>query len=310
MFNIIGLEELVFGVDDVDACRQYLVDYGLVSVGNDGAGERFEAEDGTAVIVCRNDQAGLPAQMTGAPSIRETVYGVDTAATLEAIAAEIGKDREVSRGIGGSVHFRDEEGFALAFKITGRRPVAASTPAKPLDQAGVLPGMTVVPQTLSHVVYFVRDYLKQEKFYAERLGFVTTDTFTGVGPFMRAPGSPDHHQVFFIQTPPFLNGVEHFTFHFQSGTHVLLAGTEFANKGYQSFWGPGRHIFGSNWFWYFNSPFGCKMEFDAEMDQHDDTWVARHAPMTPDNAQMFLFTQAQKFVPGGPPPGGAKPSHV
>jgi catechol 2,3-dioxygenase-like lactoylglutathione lyase family enzyme len=310
MFNIVGLEELVFGVDDIDGCTKYLVDYGLTPTVLSEVGGRFEAADGTAVIVWRNDHPMLPAPMTGNPSIRETVYGVDEKATLDAIAAEISKDREVRRGSDGSVHFRDEEGFAVAFKVTRRRAVPPSTRAKPLDQAGILPGMAVIPQTLSHVVYFVRDSARLEKFYAERLGFITTDTFTNVGPFMRVPGSPDHHQVFFIQTPPFLNGVEHFTFHFESGTHVLLAGTNFANKGYQSFWGPGRHIFGSNWFWYFNSPFGCKMEFDAEMDQHDDTWVARQAPMTADNAQLFLFAKTDKFVPSGPPPAGVKPIHV
>ena len=30
----------------------------------------------------------------------------------------------------------------------------------------------------------------------------------------------------------------------------MLAGTRFIKAGYQSFWGPGRHKFGSNWFWY------------------------------------------------------------
>ncbi|EGF89968.1 glyoxalase/Bleomycin resistance protein/Dioxygenase superfamily protein [Asticcacaulis biprosthecium C19] len=310
MFNIVGLEELVFGVEDIKGCTQYLVDYGLTPVVLSEVGGRFEAADGTAVIIWRSDHPMLPEPMTGHPSIRESVYGVDNLATLDAIAAEVGKDRDVRRGADGSVHFRDEEGFALGFKVTRRRAIASAVRAAPLDQAGVLQGMAVVPQTLSHVVYFVRDYARQERFYQERLGFITTDTFTGVGPFMRAAGSADHHQVFFIQTPPFLNGVEHFTFHFQSGTHVMLAGTHFANKGYQSFWGPGRHIFGSNWFWYFNSPFGCKVEFDAEMDQHDDNWVARHAPMTADNAQLFLFSQAEKFVPGGPPPGGAKATHV
>ena len=308
MFNILGLEEMVFGVDDIAGCSQYLVDYGLAPVVLSEVGGRFEAADGTAVVIWRKDHPALPAAMATNTMIRETVYGVDTMTTLDAIAAEIGRDREVRRGATSSVHFRDDAGFAVAFKVTQRRAVAPTTRAKPMDQAGIVQGMAVVPQTLSHVVYFVPDWQKAEAFYAQRLGFITTDTFSDVGPFMRAPGSPDHHQLFFIQTPPFMTGVEHFTFHFESGTHVMLAGTNFANKGYQSFWGPGRHIFGSNWFWYFNSPFGCKMEFDAEMDQHDDTWVARLAPMTADNAQLFLFAKADKFVPGGPPPG-ARPNH-
>ena len=45
--NIIGPDALVFGVDDVAACAQYLTDYGLRPVDNG----RFEALDGTAIVI-------------------------------------------------------------------------------------------------------------------------------------------------------------------------------------------------------------------------------------------------------------------
>ena len=45
--NIIGPDALVFGVDDLPACRQYLLDYGL----KDAGGYRFEALDGTAIVL-------------------------------------------------------------------------------------------------------------------------------------------------------------------------------------------------------------------------------------------------------------------
>ncbi len=98
-----------------------------------------------------------------------------------------------------------------------------------------------------------------------------------------------------------MKGVEHFTFHLGSGTEVLLAGTRFEAKGYTSFWGPGRHLFGSNWFWYFNSPFGCHVEYDADMDLHDDAWAAREAPTNADTSQLFLFARRQKWYPAGGP---------
>ena len=62
----------------------------------------------------------------------------------------------------------------------------------------------------------------------------------------------------------------------------MLAGSRFVKAGYQSFWGPGRHKFGSNWFWYFNSPLGCHVEYDADMDLHDDEWTPRETPMSPE----------------------------
>ena len=73
-------------------------------------------------------------------------------------------------------------------------------------------------------------------------------------------------------------------------------------KGYQSHWGPGRHVFGSNWFWYFNSPLGVHVEYDADMDLHDDSWTPREAAMGADASQAFLLQHRQKWAPGGPPP--------
>mgnify|MGYP001815691665 FL=1 len=152
------------------------------------------------------------------------------------------------------------------------------------------------------MVYFVPDYATAEAFYAERLGFVTTDRFTGVGPFMRPAGTQDHHTLFMIQTPPHMKGCEHFTFHMMGPSEVMQAGSNMVNKGYQSFWGPGRHIFGSNWFWYFSSPLGCKMEYDADMDLHDESWNAREAALGADNSQVFLMEYREKWAPMGPPP--------
>ena len=59
--NIIGLDALIFGVDDIQACTDCLRDYGLAPVDVDSDGGRFEALDGTAVIIRRADDPTLPA---------------------------------------------------------------------------------------------------------------------------------------------------------------------------------------------------------------------------------------------------------
>ena len=150
---------------------------------------------------------------------------------------------------------------------------------------------------------FVPDAVKAEAFY-HRLGFVTSDRFTDLGPFMRPAGTLEHHTLFMMHTPPHMKGVEHFTFHMGGPNDVMVAGSRFVDKGYESFWGPGRHILGSNWFWYFNSPLGCHVEYDADMDLHDDTWTPRSIPMGPDYSQVFLLKSTPKWSPGGPPPEG------
>jgi catechol 2,3-dioxygenase-like lactoylglutathione lyase family enzyme len=311
--NIIGPDVLVFGVDDVAACNQYLTDYGLLPSGVSERGGRFEALDGTAVVVTHKSDATLPPAMPTASMLRKTTYGVADQATVEAIAAELGRDRDVKRLADGSIESIDDSGFALGFQVTTRR--AISLPAETINAPGAPPqrpanvlaysdDAVLTPRSLSHVVYFVPDAKKAEAFY-HRLGFVCTDRFTGVGPFLRPAGTDDHHTLFVIETPPFMTGCEHFTFHMGGPTEVMQAGTRFVEKGYQSFWGPGRHRFGSNWFWYFNSPFGCHVEYDADMDLHDDQWVAREVGMGADASQLFLFQQRDKWAPGGPPPGAA-----
>jgi catechol 2,3-dioxygenase-like lactoylglutathione lyase family enzyme len=304
LMNIIGPDELIFKVADVAACNQYFIDYGLKPVDAGPEGGRFEALDGTAVVIRRD-----PAPGSKPAFLEETVYGVGDDATLNAIEAELRKDREVRRGDDGSVASVDNAGFAVRFRRTLRRPFSAppdltnapgSPPQRGPNQLGVVPDMPVVPRTLSHVVLFVPDAARAEQFYT-RLGFRTTDRFANTGPFMRPAGTLEHHTLFMIEAPPFLTGVEHFTFHLGSGTEVLLAGTRFEAKGYTTFWGPGRHLLGSNWFWYFNSPLGCHVEYDADMDLHDDSWTPREVPLGADNSQLFLFTRRDKWFPSGPP---------
>jgi len=312
--NIIGPDALVFGVDDVAACSQYLSDYGLKPVDAGPAGGRFEALDGTAIVLAHKDDPALPASLGTASMLRKTIYGVADQQTLGAIGAELSRDREVKRLPDGSIETVDDMGFVLGFQVTARRALALPAEAinapyapagRPANVVGVDENAAALPRTLSHVVYFVPDAAKAEAFYVERLGFACTDRLLGAGPFLKPAGTDDHHTLFMIQTPPFMKGCEHFTFHMGGPTEVLQAGTRFVNKGYQSFWGPGRHKMGSNWFWYFNSPLGCHVEYDADMDLHDQSWQARAVPMSADASQLFLFQQQDKWAPGGPPPGAA-----
>ena len=312
--NIIGPDELVFGVDDVAACAQYLTDYGLTP---DVQG-RFAALDGTGVRIAHRDDRALPPALGTASMLRKTTYGCLDQSALDQITAELRKDREVRQLADGSIESVDDMGFVLGFQVTKRR--ALNLPAETVNAPGAAPQRGVnevgahqdapaLPRSLSHVVYFVPDVVKAEAFYAQRLGFVCTDRFVGVGPFLRPAGTADHHTLFMIQTPPQMKGCEHFTFHLGGPTEVMLAGSRFVAKGYESFWGPGRHKFGSNWFWYFNSPLSCHVEYDADMDLHDAQWVAREAAMGADASQLFLLQNRDKWAPGGgPPPGAPRPA--
>jgi catechol 2,3-dioxygenase-like lactoylglutathione lyase family enzyme len=313
--KIVGLDAVIFGVDDVGACAQYLTDYGLQPVGVSADGGRFEALDGTAVVLARATNSSLPPAMDTGCLLRKTLLGVADAATLQAIAEELMKDREVRHLPDGSIESVDDAGFVIGFQVTVRKPVEkagelANAPGspflRPANQLGVdVNAGAIQPRTLSHIVYFVPDVAKAEAFYVQRLGFRCTDRFTGVGPFLQPGGTLDHHSHFLIGAPAHMKGVEHFTFHFGGPTEVLQNGSRFIEKGYQAFWGPGRHILGSNWFWYFNSPLGCHVEMDADMDLHDATWTPREAAIGADASQAFLLGYRKKWMPGpGTPDNG------
>ena len=274
--NIIGPDALVFGVDDVGACTRYLTDYGLRPVGVDAAGGRFEALDGTSVV----DQAPgrrhvAAAARHGEHVAQDPLWRAGSRRPSLRLPPNSPRIEPFGNCRIGSIEAADDMGFVIGFQVTVRRPLklpaeainAPGAPAqRPANVVAVDERAVILPRTLSHVVYFVPDAAKAEAFYVERLGFKCTDRFVGTGPFLRPAANPEHHTLFLIQTPPFMKGCEHFTFHLGGPTELMQAGTRFVNKGYQSFWGPGRHRFGSNWFWYFNSPLSCHVEYDADMD--------------------------------------------
>jgi len=121
-----------------------------------------EALDGTAVEIRHKDDSSLPENFPTANMLRETVYGVADAATLEQIGAELSKDREVKQGSDGVLRAVDDMGFALAFQRTVRRPLSLpgeriNSPGapvmRPVNELGADPDAVIKPRTLSNVVF-------------------------------------------------------------------------------------------------------------------------------------------------------------
>ena len=154
---------------------------------------------------------------------------------------------------------------------------------------GVDPAQSASLCTLSHFALMAPDVATGQSFYIDRLGFWVTDQFPDAGPFLRPGGSDEHHVLFLANVQPSAQGCHHFTFRVRGPFEVLLAGSRFAAKGYESYSGPGRHVAGSNYFWYFHSPMGALFEIDADMDRVDEKWVPRSFEIAPENIQAVLF---------------------
>ncbi|MGK6674045.1 hypothetical protein [Klebsiella quasipneumoniae] len=132
--NILGPDYLVFGVDDLAGCRQFLLDYGLREQENGF----FSALDGTGVLLRERDDPSLPAALPSGSQLRETVYGVADSATLEAIAETLRRDREVKLGADGVLRCVDDAGFALGFRVSQRQPLQRE--GEKINAPGIAPG--------------------------------------------------------------------------------------------------------------------------------------------------------------------------
>ncbi|MEO5669214.1 MAG: VOC family protein, partial [Ramlibacter sp.] len=205
--SILGLDEATVTTDDLAVARRFLQDYGLDEVESSAAGFVFHAQDGTGLRVRHNSDTNLPAPIAAGPNIRQAIWGVSDSAALDAIAAELSRDRKVER-TEGLVLSTDDDGLSIGFRVTRRKPLKSepsqvNVPGQPPQRpVNAVPDFDkqVRPLTFSHLVLFTPDMARSEAFY-ERLGFRITDRLTGSGVFMRTDGSQDHHQLFFVYRP-------------------------------------------------------------------------------------------------------------
>jgi catechol 2,3-dioxygenase-like lactoylglutathione lyase family enzyme len=280
--GIVGVDEAVFGVEDLDAARRFCRDYGLREIEHGDAGAAFEALDGTGVLLRRADDTSLPPANVKGSTGRETVWGVSDKDALDQIGAELSKDRQVRRDTQGVLHTADDEGLALGFRVTKRHAYNAAP--KPFNIPGLPPQRPInsrvdyttrtEARSLGHIVFWSPDPDRSMKFYIDRLGFKVTDHVAHkAGVFARAPGSPDHHNVFFIGKPDSTPSFQHLECHFGDFHEVIVNGGHVSRQGWKTARGPGRHVLGSNYYWYFVTPMGGAFELSADMDQLDDNWV-------------------------------------
>jgi naringenin degradation protein FdeC len=280
--DILGVERAVFGVEDLEAARRFCGNYGFKEVEHGAAGAQFEALDGTGVILRHASDTSLPPANIAGATGRETIWGVRDRDTLERVGAELSSDRQVRRDTSGILHTTDDEGLAIGFQVSTRHRYEAQP--KPFNVSGLPPQRPInsrvdfttrgSPRSIGHIVFWSDDPDRSMKFYIDRLGFRVTDHVRNkIGVFARAPGSSDHHNLFFIGKPGMKTSFQHLECHFGDFQEVVVTGSYITKQGWKTARGPGRHVLGSNYYWYFVTPMGGAFELSADIDQIDDNWV-------------------------------------
>ena len=292
-----GLDAVLLAVDDLSAGRDFCGTFGLSQRESGGTSADFVTLDQGEVLIRRVDDPGLPAPVCSGSNIREVVWGATDSADLDEIAGELAKDRAVTRDADGVVHSHDDDGYGIAIRLTrrigpppshNRANVFGAPPTRPVN-ARIDFAEAVRPASLAHVVLFTPDVPRASRFYIERLGFRISDTFAGGrGAFLRAPGSSQHHTLFLIRAEGL--GLHHVAFHVRDFTDIMNGGLSMLKAGFEPKFGPGRHVIGSNYFWYFNSPFGGAMELTADVDVVDDNWLPKEWEYRPDVTAAWSMT--------------------
>lgn len=285
---IIGIESLVYGVENLVESTQFFDDFGLPPHSRTDACVRFLLEEGSKVVLRPLDDPWfLPSQQVG-PGVRECIWGVDSQASLEALLQDLRQDHEVRIDEDGTARFVTAFGQPLGLKVWTKRPVHRAP--SPSNSPGRFNRINetrkwlrrAVPAAIQHVVWSFPDVNEALDFYRERLGFRLSDVQLGAGVYVRADGAPDHHNIFLADAANRALGFDgtirfhHANFGVEDIDEILTAKNYMERRGWPiSSWGLGRHRISSGAFLYLKCPAGGEAEYGADVDVLDDRWMPR-----------------------------------
>lgn len=286
--EITGLESLVYGVEDMAACKRFNADFGLEQVETSTNGAVYQTVEGSTVVLRDSRDTSLPSPVTPGSQIRQVIWGVTSTTALDAIGTELSKDRAVKQGADGILWSTDPMGYAIGFRVRQvkelvEEPIAINVPGRP-TRVNTRFQFTERPRVLhlGHLVFHTPNLEASYDFYRNRLGFKVSDEFAnGVGYFLRAGCSHDHHSLFLLHLGD-MAGLDHASYQVRDFDDIAIAGEYMEKKGWKSLTGPGRHHIGSNYFWYFHSPCGGAVEYHSDIDYLTDDWVPREWEFAPD----------------------------
>jgi catechol 2,3-dioxygenase-like lactoylglutathione lyase family enzyme len=282
--SVLGIDQITYAADDLPTCRRFFSDWGLALKSETADQLVFECLNGCRVVVAALGTPGLPPAVEEGPTLLEVVWGVEGEADLARYAAAIAGDPgfvdgdvEGARRIGCT----DPNGLAVRLQVSRKRSIdvecgAMNTwNAKPRINQAAPVYERATPIEVGHVVFFVADVKATADFYAQRFGFVGSDSYPNRGAFMRCAPDGGHHDLFLLQLPSGKRGLNHVAFTVRDIHEVFGGGLHFSRCGWETQLGPGRHPVSSAYFWYFKNPAGGLIEYYADEDQLTADWQPR-----------------------------------
>jgi catechol 2,3-dioxygenase-like lactoylglutathione lyase family enzyme len=149
----------------------------------------------------------------------------------------------------------------------------------------------VQPRRLSHVLLYTPDVGGSIEFLSAVLGLRLSDRSRDIVGFLHGVHGSDHHLVAVVKSSG--PGFHHCSWDVGSPQDVGLGQMQMAANGYSAGWGLGRHVLGSNYFYYVQDPWGSFSEYSAGMD---------HIPCTMEWQSTDSPPEDSFYLWGPPPP--------
>jgi catechol 2,3-dioxygenase-like lactoylglutathione lyase family enzyme len=172
---------------------------------------------------------------------------------------------------GDGIWFHDHDGFLTQIRVGPKTSPYSITPIEPTP---LLPGVRNAPyrrhtgnpriERLSHVLRFTPNVERTIDFYTGVLGMRLSDRSADQIVFFHGIHGSDHHMMAFLKADR--PGFHHVSWIVPSVDAVGLGSMHMADKGYTVGWGTGRHVLGSNYFYYVRDPWGAYSEYACGID--------------------------------------------
>jgi catechol 2,3-dioxygenase-like lactoylglutathione lyase family enzyme len=264
---IIGIDTLLYGVNDVAECTRYFLDFGLPLLEKSEQHAHFRLDEGSNIIIRHISDPTLPKSKLVGTGVVETVWGVDRQDSLDRLTKELARDREVRFDADGTARCLTDDGLAIGLRLYQKSPVYSAP--DPVNSPGNVNRINTQrkwkvkarPKTVQHVVFQTPDPDKAWSFYRDRLGFKLSDVQKGFGIFGRGDGANDHHNIYFLNANlpfPGLDGnlrFDHVNYGVEDLDEVMVGANYMQRQGWpKSEWGLGRHRIASSVFMYLPCP--------------------------------------------------------
>lgn len=319
---ILGIETLLYGVEDLDECTRFFDDFGLPQLRQTNQLTHYRLEEGSNVVLRHLDDPELPKGFKD-KGVKEVTWGVDSNESLDALAERLATYQQIEHCPDGRVRTKAPSGMNVALKVWQRKKVTYAP--DPVNAPGAVQRLNVQrkwktrarPKTITHTVYSVPSPREEFEWYRDMLNFRMSEEQIGMGFYLRCDGANDHHNLFLIDMNfgplPGYPVFHHTNFGVEDIDELMVGTNYMTRRGWKT--GPlgsGRHRIASALFSYIQSPAGGEAEYGADSDYLDDNWIPRewnqvfatyswmhHIPEFLGTDQKWQYRLHPDYVPGG-----------